>query len=109
MKLFSYYVKATLLLDNKLVQCWPGLQMNYNNKNMLVGALLVAGYDEHNGGQVRSVTHSTHSTDVTLGFAAVGGGYLWCLIVLALGRNIGRSTFIIGSRLIPASCIWCTG
>jgi hypothetical protein len=28
------------------------LQMNYNNKNNLVGALLVAGYDKHNGGQV---------------------------------------------------------
>lgn len=32
-------------------------QMNYNNKNMLVGALLVAGYDEHSGGQVGVATH----------------------------------------------------
>jgi hypothetical protein len=28
------------------------LQMNYNNKNNLVGAMIVAGYDKHNGGQV---------------------------------------------------------
>jgi hypothetical protein len=28
------------------------LQMNYNNKNMLVGAMIVAGYDKHSGGQV---------------------------------------------------------
>jgi hypothetical protein len=28
-------------------------QMNYNNKAMLVGAMLVAGYDKLNGGQVR--------------------------------------------------------
>ncbi len=34
------------------------LQMNYNNKNMLVGALLVAGYDKHNGGQVRGRAHA---------------------------------------------------
>jgi len=26
--------------------------MNYNNKAMLVGAMLVAGYDKHLGGQV---------------------------------------------------------
>jgi hypothetical protein len=32
----------------------PLLQMNYNNKNNLVGALLVAGYDKHNGGQVQA-------------------------------------------------------
>jgi hypothetical protein len=29
------------------------LQMNYNNKNNLVGDMIVAGYDKHNGGQVR--------------------------------------------------------
>lgn len=29
------------------------LQMNYNNKNALMGALLVAGFDQHKGGQVR--------------------------------------------------------
>lgn len=28
------------------------LQMNYNNKNNLMGALLVAGFDQHKGGQV---------------------------------------------------------
>lgn len=30
------------------------LQMNYNNKATLVGAMLVAGYDKTNGGQVGS-------------------------------------------------------
>lgn len=29
------------------------MQMNYNNKANLVGAMLVAGYDKLNGGQVR--------------------------------------------------------
>jgi hypothetical protein len=32
------------------------LQMNYNNKNNLVGAMIVAGYDKHNGGQVSGCT-----------------------------------------------------
>lgn len=27
-------------------------QMNYNNKDHLVGALIIAGYDSHKGGQV---------------------------------------------------------
>jgi hypothetical protein len=36
--------------------------MNYNNKNMLVGALLVAGFDKHNGGQVRYVHWLHHSS-----------------------------------------------
>lgn len=49
-------------------------QMNYNNKNALVGAMLVAGWDKSNGGQVKSrgrgvgrkvglvvsCTHNTH-------------------------------------------------
>jgi hypothetical protein len=37
--------------------------MNYNNKAMLVGAMLVAGYDAKNGGQVRH----TRDTDTAAG------------------------------------------
>jgi hypothetical protein len=32
--------------------CVCPLQMNYNNKNNLVGAMIVAGYDAQAGGQV---------------------------------------------------------
>jgi hypothetical protein len=32
-------------------------QMNYQNKEMLMGAMIVAGYDEQKGGQVGVATH----------------------------------------------------
>jgi hypothetical protein len=49
----GYVVAATDNVVSVLTHLLLLLQMNYNNKNNLVGALLVAGYDKHNGGQVR--------------------------------------------------------
>lgn len=53
--LISSKLVATALLMLRLLLCLRALlclQMNYNNKNMLMGALLVAGFDKHSGGQV---------------------------------------------------------
>ena len=49
--LHSLFLNAHLII---LMSCLPfdPSQLNYQNKDHLVGALIIAGYDEHKGGQV---------------------------------------------------------
>ena len=39
----------------------PRLQINYNNKNMLMGAMIIAGWDKKGGGQARTGTAATRA------------------------------------------------
>eukprot|EP00775_Hariotina_reticulata_P004054 gene4054-4301_t len=51
--------------------------MNYNNKNMLVGAMIVAGYDKHSGGQVFGIPIGGTIVPETWAIDGSGSTYIW--------------------------------
>lgn len=51
--------------------------MNYNNKNMLMGALLVAGFDKHSGGQVFGVPIGGTIVPEKWAIDGSGSTYIW--------------------------------
>lgn len=60
----------TLWLDH-------GTQMNYNNKDNLVGALIIAGYDSHNGGQVFGCPIGGTLSNEKWAIDGSGSTYIW--------------------------------
>lgn len=67
--------QCTFLGSLSMGSCW--LQMNYQNKDALMGAMIVAGYDKHEGGQVYGVPIG--GTVVREPWAVDGSGstYIW--------------------------------
>lgn len=66
----SLPASLTLWLD-------PGMQMNYNNKDNLVGALIIAGYDSHNGGQVFGCPIGGTLSNEKWAIDGSGSTYIW--------------------------------
>lgn len=57
----------------------PRCQMNYNNKDNLVGAMIVAGYDEQAGGQVFGCPISGTLVPEKWAIDGSGSTYIWAL------------------------------
>ena len=84
------------------------LQLNYGNKNMLMAAMIVAGWDERGGGQVFGVPIS--GTLVQEPWAIDGSGstfiwgfldseYRWAAALVCLCLNCGRLSSRVHRRL----------
>ena len=61
----SSHVSAWLTMESSLTACFRCWQMNYNNKQ-LIGAMIVAGWDEAEGGQVLDAVVSPTPLVITL-------------------------------------------
>lgn len=53
------------------------VQLNYNNKSMLLGAMIVAGWDKHAGGQIWGCPISGTLVQERWAIDGSGSTYIW--------------------------------
>lgn len=94
-------------------------QMNYNNKDMLVGALVIAGYDDQQGGQVYGCPIGGTLSKEKWAIDGSGSTFIWgyCDATYRCGGGGGRGRLcthmLVHVRLCVCVCththVWMGG